>query len=134
MPTKSRSPHRRSTPPAHSAPVGGRTGRIGGYFVSGSFASNVVRPIGVTSGIGSTWRWTMSCRLSVLLALEDPFVPVRGVSAIAIPPQSRLLRLASFRAGGRPIWIGRSHRNEWVSVQALFERRDHLQYRADDPC
>src|SRR6476660_8923842 len=30
------------------APAGGRSMRIGGYFVSGSFASNVVRAIGVT--------------------------------------------------------------------------------------
>src|ERR1700727_810363 len=34
---------------------------MGGNFVSGSFASNVVSPIGVTSGIGSTLRWIVSC-------------------------------------------------------------------------
>src|SRR5439155_27200099 len=38
------------------APVGGRNGVIGGNFVSGSFASYVVSPIGLRSGIGSTSR------------------------------------------------------------------------------
>src|SRR5215813_820867 len=34
------------------APFGGSSGTIGGYVVSGSFASYVVRPAGVMSGIG----------------------------------------------------------------------------------
>src|SRR5258708_5569816 len=38
------------------APVGGRSGLIGGNFVLGSLASYVVRPIGLRSGIGSTSR------------------------------------------------------------------------------
>src|SRR5690349_574776 len=38
------------------APVGGRSGTIGGYVVSGSFASYVVRPGSGMSGIGSTCR------------------------------------------------------------------------------
>jgi hypothetical protein len=45
-----------STTSTFGAPAGGRSGLMGGYLVSGSFASNVVRPIGVTSGIGSTLR------------------------------------------------------------------------------
>jgi hypothetical protein len=65
------------------APVGGRSGRIGEYLVSGSLASKVVRPIGVTSGIGSTCRWTVSCPFSALLLMEVSFVPVAGVLAIA---------------------------------------------------
>jgi hypothetical protein len=44
------------------APVGGRSGRIGGNFVSGSFASSVVRPTGLRSGIGNTSRGTQSRR------------------------------------------------------------------------
>ena len=38
------------------APSGGRSGTIGGNVVSGSFASYVVSPAGVMSGIGSTSR------------------------------------------------------------------------------
>ena len=38
------------------APSGGRSGSIGGKDVAGSFASYVVNPIGVTSGIGRTSR------------------------------------------------------------------------------
>src|SRR5258708_15184621 len=38
------------------APVGGRSGLIGGNFVLGSLASYVVRPTGLRSGIGSTSR------------------------------------------------------------------------------
>src|SRR4051812_39115879 len=40
------------------APAGGRTGSIGGYAVSGSFASNVVSPTCVGSGIGKAERET----------------------------------------------------------------------------
>src|SRR5262245_58003918 len=38
------------------APAGGRIGTIGGYFVSGSLASYVVRLTAATSGIGRTDR------------------------------------------------------------------------------
>ena len=40
------------------APAGGRSGVIGGNFVSGSFVVYVVRLTGFKSGIGSTWRGT----------------------------------------------------------------------------
>src|SRR4029453_2433195 len=43
------------------APSGGDIGRIGGYFVSGSFPSKVVRLFGGMSGIGSTLRRALSC-------------------------------------------------------------------------
>src|SRR6476620_12794570 len=52
-----------STMSTFGAPAGGRIGRIGGYFVSGSFASNVVRLFGVTSGIGRTYRCDSVARL-----------------------------------------------------------------------
>src|SRR5262245_4689187 len=54
------------------APAGGRSWRIGGNLVAGSFASNVVRPTGVTSGIGSTCRWTFDASgvFGVLSAIE----------------------------------------------------------------
>src|SRR5262249_25750414 len=52
------------------APDGGRRGTIGGYLVSGSFASYVVVEIGVTSGIGRTSRLRRS--LGVLISSHAP--------------------------------------------------------------
>src|SRR3954470_23521902 len=49
------------------APVGGSKVGIGGNFVSGSFASYVVKPIGLRSEMGSTERCILFCTV-------DPFV------------------------------------------------------------
>ena len=46
----------RSTTSTFGAPAGGISGSIGGYAVSGSFASYVVRPGAGRSGIGSMER------------------------------------------------------------------------------
>ena len=53
-----------STIRTFGAPSGGRSGSIGGNDVAGSFASYVVSPTGVLSGIGRTSR--RSCGLSVI--------------------------------------------------------------------
>ena len=41
-----------------AAPVGGRSGTMGGYFVFGSLASYVVSPTGLGSGIGRMSRFS----------------------------------------------------------------------------
>ena len=56
-----------STISTFGAPSGGRSGSIGGNDVAGSFASYVVSPTGVLSGIGRTSR--RSCGLSVIRCL-----------------------------------------------------------------
>src|SRR4029450_11827324 len=38
-----------------------------------------------------------------------------------------------FRGGGRPVGIGRPHRDQRVLLRALFKLRHHLQHGTDDP-
>jgi len=57
--------------------------------VSGSFASNVVSPIGVTSGIGSTFRWILSCQfreLSPLVAFFESLSNDLRIAVLLVPP------------------------------------------------
>jgi hypothetical protein len=74
-----------STISTFGAPSGGRNGTIGGNTVSGSFASYVVSPAGITSGIGkisrfgAAWSGTASPRL----AGSSRKLPARTPSCIA---------------------------------------------------
>src|SRR5262245_3408439 len=58
------------------APAGGRSWRIGGYFVSGAFASNGVSPAGVISGMGRTCLWTVS------RAVDELFFAIAGLQPL----------------------------------------------------
>src|SRR5262245_54611848 len=51
------------------APLGGRSCSIGGYFVSGSLASYVMRPVRGRSGIG---RWNRDLLPSLLMGHSFP--------------------------------------------------------------
>ena len=74
-----------STIRTFGAPSGGRSGSIGGNDVAGSFASYVVSPTGVLSGIGSTSR--RGCGLSVIGASRsrgcEVILPMRPPDLIA---------------------------------------------------
>ncbi len=65
-----------STTRTFGAPSGGRSCVIGGNDVSGSFASYVVSPTGVVSGMGKTSRLT--CGLSDNVASSSRGAALRG--------------------------------------------------------
>ena len=65
------------------APSGGRSGSIGGNAVSGSFASYVVSPTGVMSGIGSTSRRGPLGHGVLLVSVSAPILAV-GRSALIV--------------------------------------------------
>src|SRR5271154_5521510 len=55
------------------APLGGRNCSIGGFCVSGSFASKVIRPTRSVFGIGRCERWFLS---SLLIDLAPDLSPI----------------------------------------------------------
>src|SRR6266576_7052344 len=67
------------------APIGGRSGLIGGNFVLGSLASYVVRPTGLRSGIGSTSR--------PMTGAWERAEPSAEAAAIDVPARRTLRRL-----------------------------------------
>jgi hypothetical protein len=75
-------------------PLGGRSGTIGGYFVSGSLASKVVNPTCCSSGIGRMERWISSELLIVRFPLMGrPASDAIGASSTRlVPAASTFLR------------------------------------------
>ncbi len=101
-----------STTSTFGAPAGGRSGTIGGYFVSGSFASYVVSPTGVTSGMGNTSRMRVS--LTLVIGRAPLRLVVRG-----------LIGASGSWGNERAMTIGRkSNANGGNARLATAERRD----------
>src|SRR5262245_62008352 len=105
------------------APFGGRSGTIGGYAVSGSFASNVVSPTGVMSGIGRI------SRLGSYGTVSRSFGQVRSCRGVARPLRLGDGRGVSGRPGER---VGQPGRGEDLHL-AGHDLREDAQRVADQP-
>ena len=78
-----------STTSTLGAPAGGLSGVMGGNEVSGSFASNVVRPTGGRPGIGNTSRWIWSRCSLISHHSQKVKANRRGAASLPAPSTAR---------------------------------------------